>query len=49
MPVIHTGGVGFWIGLGQMLTLRYWKNSPSQLNGPSYEDIALMIRSCASQ
>jgi hypothetical protein len=37
----------YWDGRGHMLTLRLWKNSPSQLNGPSVVDIAFNIRSCA--
>jgi hypothetical protein len=49
LDVLHTGGCGCWYGRGQMLTLRYWKYSPSQEKGPSRVVIALRMRSCASQ
>ena len=45
LEVLHTGGCGCWYGRGQMLTLRYWKCSPSQENGPSCVVIALRMRS----
>ena len=47
-PGTQIGG-GVWTGRGQTLTLRYWKYSPSQENGPSRVVIALRMRSCASQ